>query len=153
MVKKGKGMPEWTKEEEAILAETVLRHIREGRTHREAYREASAKTGRTVNACEYRWKLIRSAYQEEIERAKEKAKKNSVEPGEGIDLELDFSEVIRYLERLRRKAEDSQNLDIIAGYEAKIRSLEAKLQKLREENKNLVAVVGTIRAAVGKSKD
>lgn len=149
MKKKGRGrMQEWTKEEEAILVEAVLRQIRMGGTLRKAYQEAAIKIGRTETACEYHWKMIKKDYQKELERAKEEEKWNC----EG-ETELNLQEVIHYLESLYRKASENRKQDIIVGYEAKIRSLEAELEKLREENKTLEAVVGTIQAALGGTKE
>ncbi|RKO61748.1 hypothetical protein [Caldibacillus debilis] len=149
MKKKGRGrMQEWTKEEEAILVEAVLRQIRMGGTLRKAYQEAAIKIGRTETACEYHWKMIKKDYQTELEQAKEEEKRNR----EG-ETELNLQEVIHFLEALYCKASENRNQEIIAGYEAKIRSLEAELEKLREENKTLEAVVGTIHAALTGTKD
>lgn len=65
----------WSKEEDIILAETVLRHIREGKTQLEAFKEVAKELSRTSAACGFRWNAsIRKEYQDAIRHAKEKRK-------------------------------------------------------------------------------
>lgn len=68
----------WAKDEDVILAETVLRYIREGKTQLEAFKEVAAQLSRTPAACGFRWNAtIRKQYQEAIEQAKEERKKGN----------------------------------------------------------------------------
>jgi len=68
----------WAKDEDIILAETVLRYIREGKTQLEAFKEVAAQLSRTPAACGFRWNAtIRKQYQEAIEQAKEERKKGN----------------------------------------------------------------------------
>ncbi|WP_156290438.1 RsfA family transcriptional regulator [Oceanobacillus salinisoli] len=68
----------WTKDEDVILAETVLRYIREGKTQLEAFREVAAQLSRTPAACGFRWNAtIRKQYQDAIELAKEERKQGT----------------------------------------------------------------------------
>lgn len=61
----------WTSNEDVMLAEIVLRHIRQGKTQLEAFKEASVKLSRTAAACGYRWNAtLRKRYTEGIEVAK-----------------------------------------------------------------------------------
>lgn len=65
----------WSKEEDTILAETVLRYIREGKTQLEAFKEVAKELSRTSAACGFRWNAsIRKQYQDAIMHAKEKRK-------------------------------------------------------------------------------
>jgi len=65
----------WTGDEDIILAETVLRHIREGKTQLEAFKEVAKRLSRTSAACGFRWNAtIRKQYQEAINTAKEERK-------------------------------------------------------------------------------
>lgn len=65
----------WSKEEDIILAETVLRHIREGKTQLEAFKEVAKDLSRTSAACGFRWNAsVRKQYQDAINHAKEKRK-------------------------------------------------------------------------------
>ena len=45
----------WTQDEDLILAEIVLRHIREGSTQLIAFEEVGKKLVRTPAACGFRW--------------------------------------------------------------------------------------------------
>lgn len=65
----------WTDDEDVILAETVLRHIREGKTQLEAFKEIAKQLSRTSAACGFRWNAtIRKHYQDAIHFAKEERK-------------------------------------------------------------------------------
>lgn len=62
----------WTKDEDIILAETVLRYIGEGKTQLEAFKQVAKQLSRTSAACGFRWNAtIRKQYKNEIEQAKE----------------------------------------------------------------------------------
>lgn len=45
----------WTEEEDKILAETVLRYIRDGKTQLEAFKMVAEHLSRTSAACGFRW--------------------------------------------------------------------------------------------------
>ncbi|HLQ72239.1 MAG TPA: RsfA family transcriptional regulator [Bacillota bacterium] len=65
----------WSEEEDIILAETVLRYIREGKTQLEAFKDVARELSRTSAACGFRWNAsIRKKYQDAITQAKEKRK-------------------------------------------------------------------------------
>src|SRR5690625_310927 len=62
----------WTKDEDTLLAEVVLRYIREGRTQLEAFKEVAKRLSRTSAACGFRWNAtIRKQYAEERRVGKE----------------------------------------------------------------------------------
>ncbi|HEX6595126.1 MAG TPA: RsfA family transcriptional regulator [Bacillota bacterium] len=72
----------WSHEDDLLLAETVLRHIREGSTQLNAFEEVGDKLNRTSAACGFRWNAeIRKKYIDAIELAKRqrKEKKRSLE--------------------------------------------------------------------------
>lgn len=61
----------WTKKEDTLLANTVLRYIQEGKTQLDAFADVAAKLSRTAAACGFRWNAtLRKQYSEEIDRAK-----------------------------------------------------------------------------------
>ncbi|HWO77429.1 MAG TPA: RsfA family transcriptional regulator [Bacillus sp. (in: firmicutes)] len=65
----------WTKDEDVLLAEVVLRHIREGGTQLQAFEEVGKKLSRTPAACGFRWNsLVRKQYKSGIELAKKQRK-------------------------------------------------------------------------------
>lgn len=69
----------WTKDEDMILAETVLRYIREGRTQLEAFNEVAKRLSRTSAACGFRWNAtIRKQYKRAIQIAKEERKQGNI---------------------------------------------------------------------------
>lgn len=68
----------WTKDEDVILAETVLRYIREGKTQLEAFKEVAEKLSRTSAACGFRWNAtIRKQYQSAIQLARDERKRGN----------------------------------------------------------------------------
>jgi prespore-specific regulator len=63
----------WTKEDDLVLAETVLQCVREGKTQLFGFEEAARKLGRTKQACGFRWnKNLRDIYKAELDEAKRK---------------------------------------------------------------------------------
>ncbi|WDM02794.1 RsfA family transcriptional regulator [Alicyclobacillus cycloheptanicus] len=65
----------WTTEDDAVLAEVVLNHIRDGSTQLAGFNEASRRLGRTAAACGFRWNAcVRKQHRAEIEIAKEERK-------------------------------------------------------------------------------
>ncbi|MUK87009.1 RsfA family transcriptional regulator [Ornithinibacillus sp. L9] len=72
----------WSHEDDLLLAETVLRHIREGSTQLNAFEEVGDKLNRTSAACGFRWNAeIRQKYEDAIDLAKRqrKEKKRALE--------------------------------------------------------------------------
>lgn len=48
----------WSEENDLLLAETVLRHVREGSTQLNAFEEVGDKLNRTSAACGFRWNAV-----------------------------------------------------------------------------------------------
>ncbi|SFJ05215.1 RsfA family transcriptional regulator [Thermoflavimicrobium dichotomicum] len=70
----------WTPEDDMILAEVTLRHIREGGTQLAAFEEVAQKLGRTPAACGFRWNsFVRKKYESAIQIAKSQRQKRSQE--------------------------------------------------------------------------
>ncbi|MBN8203919.1 RsfA family transcriptional regulator [Cytobacillus firmus] len=68
----------WTKEEDTLLAEIVLKHIREGGTQLQAFEEVGKQLERTSAACGFRWNAnVRKLYRTEIDHAKKLRKMDS----------------------------------------------------------------------------
>lgn len=65
----------WSHEDDLLLAETVLRHIREGSTQLNAFDEVGDKLNRTSAACGFRWNAeVRMKYESAIDLAKRQRK-------------------------------------------------------------------------------
>jgi prespore-specific regulator len=65
----------WTPDDDLLLAEVTLRHIREGGTQLAAFEEVGEKLGRTAAACGFRWNsCVRKKYEAAIQIAKAQRK-------------------------------------------------------------------------------
>lgn len=70
----------WSHEDDLLLAETVLRHIRQGSTQLNAFEEVGDKLNRTSAACGFRWNAeVRQNYEQAVEIAKRQRKQNKRE--------------------------------------------------------------------------
>ncbi|GGH85744.1 prespore-specific regulator [Pullulanibacillus pueri] len=65
----------WSHEDDLLLAETVLRHVREGSTQLDAFEEVGDKLNRTGAACGFRWNaIVRKKYEKAVDLAKKQRK-------------------------------------------------------------------------------
>ncbi len=151
----------WSPDEDLLLAEVVLRHIREGGTQLKAFEEVGKQLSRTPAACGFRWNsYLRKKYKEGIELAKKQRKElkkqaraKGGEPGKqpaekraeagtifqaGDEKGLRFENVINYLKDLYQRAETSAaNSDELEKYKQKVHELEKKVYHLAAENEKL----------------
>jgi prespore-specific regulator len=68
----------WSDEDDLILAEVTLRHIREGSTQLSAFEEVGERIGRTSAACGFRWNsYVRKKYEAAIQIAKTQRQKRN----------------------------------------------------------------------------
>jgi prespore-specific regulator len=140
----------WTEEEDSILAQVTLKHIRDGSTQLVAFEEVGERLSRTPAACGFRWNsLIRKQFESSIAEAKimrkernkrkdknysESAEKNySAKKAETsyiqeTDKNLSVEDVIRFLQQLQ--TESPSNKKIEAEYKAMLQ----KLQEMKKEN-------------------
>lgn len=74
----------WTDENDLLLAETVLRHVREGSTQLNAFEEVGDKLNRTASACGFRWNaVVREQYEKALDLSKKQRKQRLRNLGEG----------------------------------------------------------------------
>lgn len=165
----------WSQDEDLLLAEVVLRHIREGGTQLQAFEEVGKQLSRTSAACGFRWNsFVRKQYKTGIELAKKQRKElkkhtlftedvdvlklASLEDAELVfnekqDEAISFQSVIQFLEQLYKKAESTTNMeeDREKTFE-KIKELEKKTFYLAAENeklsKNLKAIEEDYRSLI-----
>lgn len=165
----------WSQDEDLLLAEVVLRHIREGGTQLQAFEKVGRRLSRTAAACGFRWNsYVRKQYKSGIELAKKQRKElkkqsslserePSIEPDFSNDSpqqdnspqngEITFQAVIHFLQGLHKKAELSsavqEDKEKTFG---KIKELEKKTFYLAAENerleKNLKAIEEEYRSLV-----
>lgn len=141
----------WTSEEDLILAEVVLRHIREGSTQLAAFEEVGERLSRTAAACGFRWNsLVRKRYQSAIALAKKQRKQLkqpkpvSASPVSG-ERSIALDDVIAYLERFRSTEEGKETmlkeneqlrLEVARLKEEKVK-LEQTVEDVKQENRSI----------------
>lgn len=129
----------WSKEEDHLLAETVLQYIKNGNTQLEAFKEVASKLGRTPAACGFRWNAtIRKQYEEAIQYAKEERKKMSSKTLHGFITEANHDKytiesVITMLEKMKLKMPEEEKDGI--------REQEKTIEQLQKENEQLTEQV------------
>lgn len=65
----------WIKDNDELLADAVLRHVKEGSTQLNAFEEAGDALNRTAAACGFRWNaVVRKIYENELSLAKKERK-------------------------------------------------------------------------------
>lgn len=129
----------WSHEDDLLLAETVLRHIREGSTQLVAFEEVGDKLNRTSAAVGFRWNaIVRNKYVEAIELAKrqrkelkrsqamKEPKQTTTTQTETVQTnqQFDLQSVINYLQDLKKSSFQSLQL-------------QTKTERLQEENEGL----------------
>ncbi|MED4202693.1 RsfA family transcriptional regulator [Neobacillus mesonae] len=166
----------WSQDEDLLLAEVVLRHIREGGTQLQAFEEVGKQLSRTAAACGFRWNsYVRKQYKSGIELAKKQRKELKLQPvpsetmaaadteqpkSEPAVLEkavenrkISFASVIEFLEELNRKAVSQEGMEDERDKSIeKIKELEKKTYYLAAENerlsKNLKAIEEDYRSLI-----
>ncbi|MFC7681539.1 RsfA family transcriptional regulator [Paenibacillus sp. GCM10028914] len=158
----------WSAEDDLILAEVTLRHIREGSTQLAAFEEVGERIGRTSAACGFRWNsCVRKKYEEAISLAKSQRQKRSyykkqsssvpqvaglapVEfeiesyKSEGASEEtLSIDAVIRFLRQWKGGLQESGRQYKIL--ERNLREKDEELVRLRSENARLLKEVSEVK--------
>ncbi|GLF90415.1 hypothetical protein AKG37_10605 [Bacillus australimaris] len=139
----------WTQDEDLLLAEVVLRHIRDGGTQLSAFEEVGKALSRTAAACGFRWNsYVRKQYQAGIELAKKQRKElrqkigihSSGLPQHALTIEektssdqaeLTLREVIQFLEQLEKEPAGPAYL------REELADAKHQLKSLTEENEHL----------------
>ena len=147
----------WSEENDLLLAETVLRHVREGSTQLKAFEEVGDTLNRTSAACGFRWNaVIRKQYEQALGLArkqrkqsyrllhkKEKSKElhillESTEVSKGTSNRsgssaLTMSSVIAFLQNFNSSEQDVESLhkELEAVKQAKA-ALETKYEELEK---------------------
>lgn len=155
----------WMEENDILLAETVLKHVREGSTQLSAFEEVGDALNRTAAACGFRWNaVVRREYDEELEEAKKERKqamrvlgkdfkrrgRQLYTPSQGTEGDnkvmvplsaLSLDTVIAYLVRLHHTgAGDGESLrwrQTAKIANENVEKLEQEIKKLKKENETL----------------
>ncbi len=166
----------WTPDEDLILAEFVLRHIREGSTQLVAFEEVGKRLSRTTAACGFRWNsYVRKQYTSGIELAKKQRKEGrkqllkekhdkplleEIQKGEQPVEPLNLEQVIAFLESLKtqqdwqveanRNVKDEMALLVEENVQLKqeMAQLEEKLDQIEEDYLALIEIMDKARKMV-----
>lgn len=147
----------WTEDEDLLLAEVVLRYIREGGTQLQAFEEVGKRLSRTAAACGFRWNsYVRKKYQSGIELAKKQRKERKklvqgetslpkkeeeqhlLTPNDEDKQVITLHEMIRLITELYKTAEEKAGQENeINKLTNKIKELEKEIADLRKENEKI----------------
>ncbi|MEH7252963.1 RsfA family transcriptional regulator [Neobacillus niacini] len=149
----------WSQDEDLLLAEVVLRHIREGGTQLQAFEEVGKQLSRTSAACGFRWNsFVRKQYKSGIDLAKKQRKEMKKQT---IPQEMDYSQVeaseetssvvsaksegvtfqavLHFLENLHKQATAASSIEEAKEKSIqKLKDLEKKSYLLAAENERLI---------------
>jgi predicted RNase H-like nuclease (RuvC/YqgF family) len=146
----------WSHDEDLLLAEVVLRHIREGATQLAAFEEVGRKLSRTAAACGFRWNShVRKQYKTGIEVAKKQRKelrtvpqkeeeplKGPVVQEESKSPSVQSKNTIKDLISFLQQYEEAPSMQEIQQENrqltGKIKELEEEVAKLLHEKESLI---------------
>ncbi|MFY3793008.1 RsfA family transcriptional regulator [Ureibacillus sp. MALMAid1270] len=114
----------WLKENDELLAEAVLRHVKEGSTQLNAFEEAGDALNRTAAACGFRWNaVVRRLYEKELAEAKKERKErmrvlgmNGRRRSQGVYLLPPTTTTTQSSEEVKSIPLSALNLDIVIAY-------------------------------------
>ncbi|KHF41984.1 RsfA family transcriptional regulator [Halalkalibacter okhensis] len=154
----------WSHEDDVLLAETVLKHIKEGSTQLRAFDEVGDELNRTSAACGFRWNaVVRNRYMKQIAEAKKERKERkraasysyypqmrpmwAPQPtmervNQSLDSEMSLESVIDYLQGMMHNSSQTSALQLEndrltkENKELEIRNqeLERELKKMKQDN-------------------
>lgn len=150
----------WSLEQDILLAEVVLRCIRDGSTQLQAFEEVGKQLSRTSAACGFRWNsYVRKQYKEEIEVAKaqrKQLKKGIILVEEANNEPLDehnkgkkeinneFKQILHYLEEVYNKSKKYEQLKTRNSHETELKE---KINELINKNNVLQKELNSKEAA------
>jgi prespore-specific regulator len=128
----------WTHEDDLLLAETVLRYIREGGTQLAAFEEVGDKLNRTAAACGFRWNAeVRKRYVEAIELAKKQRKERKRALERAKKLQQPEQNSSQLISSCLLPAPNAITLEQCIAFLQSFNQTDIQSQKLREENNRL----------------
>ncbi|TJY43388.1 RsfA family transcriptional regulator [Cohnella pontilimi] len=157
----------WSPDDDLILAEVTLRHIREGSTQLAAFEEVGQRIGRTSAACGFRWNsCVRKRYEEAIGMAKQQRQKRSYLKKQGITAisgterllsddgesakhdamsaeSLSLEAIIRYLRQWKGSVQDMTRQ--IRQMEKELKEKDEQLREYKEQNERLSKEVDEVQ--------
>lgn len=139
----------WTEDDDLLLAEVTLRHIREGGTQLAAFEEVGENLNRTSAACGFRWNsLVRKKYETAIQIAKAQRHKRSQKKHTNKEINNVFDNAIT--EEKLSNHESKIDLEKAISFDSIIRFLKKQKNFTSDRSKNYKTLEKQI---VGKSKE
>ncbi|MBW5444844.1 RsfA family transcriptional regulator [Cohnella sp. CFH 77786] len=157
----------WSPDDDLILAEVTLRHIRDGSTQLAAFEEVGQRIGRTSAACGFRWNsCVRKRYDEAIGMAKQQRQKRNYLKKQGISAlagnerltaeegdnaknetlsaeSLSLEAIIRYLRQWKGTVQEMSRQ--IRQLEKELKEKDDQLREYKEENERLSKEVNVVQ--------
>lgn len=166
----GQRQDAWTEQEDLILAETVLKHIRQGSTQLSAFKDVGLQLSRTPAACGFRWNsTIRKQYEKAIALAKQQRKQRNtdekVEKPSTIKEEITLTDVIEFLKNVSASDELVQQLraenekltkqlnNMKVNYEGQLMELQKENEMLKQDYKTMFEIIDRASKVVSVNKD
>ncbi|MFJ8530640.1 RsfA family transcriptional regulator [Bacillus sp. NPDC094106] len=152
----------WNDDEDLLLAEVVLRHIREGGTQLSAFKEVGRNLSRTPAACGFRWNsYVRKQYKERIEEAKQIRKVENYEVKqpkviENSSISITLNDVIDFLQKYKDEKESKVLQQKIELLQKEKEWLLQRLAVYEEEYRTLLDYIDRKRSVMvleAKEKD
>jgi prespore-specific regulator len=140
----------WTQDEDLLLAEVVLRYIREGGTQLSAFEEVGRQLTRTAAACGFRWNsYVRKQYKSGIELAK-KQRKEIKKQVPLADEEFAQQEEVLDNHTGKAVAPESNSLTIqnVISFLEKYETSQRDLEKVIKENDQLKSRISQLQEEV-----
>ncbi|OMP66552.1 RsfA family transcriptional regulator [Domibacillus epiphyticus] len=145
----------WSEENDLLLAETVLRHVREGSTQLNAFEEVGDVLNRTSAACGFRWNaVVRQQYEKALSLAKKQRKQRSrslekkviyTPKTEGVTM----TDVIGFLQSL-------ESVDMLKAENDRLRAenekLQHKLQKIEQSSETMQEDYETLMKIMNRAR-
>jgi prespore-specific regulator len=145
----------WTDEDDLLLAETVLRHVREGSTQLNAFEEVGDKLNRTSAACGFRWNaVVRHRYEKALQLSKKQRKQKNRILGkeQGGKKKLLYTPPITPLEELETMVEIGE-LNMVEASEVKVEAPVASYQTSQVQQAPMAQPTYTRRETPGLTMD
>ncbi|MFC4305627.1 RsfA family transcriptional regulator [Cohnella boryungensis] len=156
----------WSPDDDLILAEVTLRHIRDGSTQLSAFEEVGQRIARTSAACGFRWNsCVRKRYNEAIGMAKQQRQKRNYLKKQGISISgterliaeegesgkpellspesMSLESIIRYLRQWKNTVQEMSKQ--IRHLEKELKDKEERLSELVETNDRLSREVNEVQ--------
>lgn len=130
----------WSHEDDLLLAETVLRHIREGSTQLKAFDEVGDILNRTSAACGFRWNAeVRQKYEQAVELAKKQRKEKKRKEAKQQPLYQNPQTPVVY------HTEEKEEVDEFLLPEPVTKEVHQKKTRVQSHNIHLEDVIGYLK--------